>query len=109
MKAFSKLRDVTRNLSGFANVLLDLLGRIRLVRGPESASGAENSRGLNIFTGVVVAVLGMLSVILTASVLFPEMSAGAIVAILSGGSVLGFLLWGGVAVFVPRQKEAKHE
>ena len=40
------------------------------------------------FTTIVVAILVMLSVILTASVLFPAISGVHIVAILIGGTVL---------------------
>jgi hypothetical protein len=55
-----------------------------------------NSTRLNIFTSAVVWVLVLLSVILTASVLFPSISSGAIVTILLGGAVVGL----GVGVFV---------
>jgi Mn2+/Fe2+ NRAMP family transporter len=100
------LTNAVQTLAGVllpsATVFLLLLCNDRAVLGPW-----VNSRGLNIFTGIVVAALVMLSVILTASVLFPEMSFETIVAILSGSTLLGFLLWGGVAVFGSRQKEAK--
>jgi hypothetical protein len=48
-----------------------------------------NSRKLNLFTGSVVALLVMLSVILTGSVLYPEISDTVILSILIGGSVVG--------------------
>ena len=65
-----------------ATVFLLLLCNDRAVLGPWI-----NTRGLNLFTGVVIAVLVMLSIILTASVLYPEISGEAIVAILVGGSL----------------------
>ena len=46
-----------------------------------------NSRRLNLFTGAVIAVLVILSMILTASVLYPEISGAMIVEVLVGGSV----------------------
>jgi hypothetical protein len=48
-----------------------------------------NSRKLNLFTGGVVALLVMLSIILTGSVLYPEISDTVILGILMGGSVVG--------------------
>src|SRR6202011_4683712 len=50
-----------------------------------------NSRRLNLFTGGVVAVLVMLSVILTGSVLYPDISDTVILSILIGGSVAGLV------------------
>ena len=50
-----------------------------------------NPRGLNLFTGGVVAVLVMLSVILTGSVLFPNISDTVILSILIGGSAVGLV------------------
>jgi Mn2+/Fe2+ NRAMP family transporter len=65
-----------------ATVFLLLLCNDEAVLGPWI-----NSRGVNVFTGLVIAVLVMLSVILTASVLLPEMSASTIRTILVGGTV----------------------
>src|SRR6202011_2711337 len=50
-----------------------------------------NSRRINLFTGVVVAALVMLSVILTGSVLYPDISDTVILSILIGGSVVGLV------------------
>ena len=50
-----------------------------------------NRRGLNVFTGAVIAVLVMLSIVLTASVLFPQISATQILAILVIGTALTLL------------------
>jgi hypothetical protein len=65
-------------------VFLLLLCNDKAVLGPWA-----NSRRLNLFTGGVVAVLVMLSVILTGSVLFPGISDTVILGILIGGSVVG--------------------
>jgi hypothetical protein len=81
------LTNAVQTLAGVllpsATVFLLLLCNDRAVLGPW-----VNSRILNLFTGGVVAVLVMLSVILTASVLFPEMGENVIFGILAGGSVL---------------------
>ncbi len=47
-----------------------------------------NGRWLNLFTGVIIAALVMLSITLTASVVYPEMTAGAMLAILGGGAAV---------------------
>ena len=46
-------------------------------------------RKLNVFTSAVVWVLVLLSIILTASVLFPHISSTQIIGVLVGGVVLG--------------------
>ena len=46
-----------------------------------------NGRWMNIFTGAIIAVLVILSLVLTASVLYPDLSASVIVDILGGGGV----------------------
>src|SRR5260370_10831227 len=50
-----------------------------------------NGRKTNMFTAVVVVVLVCLSVILTASVLFPHISSGQIVAIMAACGAAGLL------------------
>jgi hypothetical protein len=47
-----------------------------------------NGRWLNVFTGAVIAVLVMLSIVLTAAVVFPDITGPAILAILAIGTVL---------------------
>jgi hypothetical protein len=47
-----------------------------------------NSTKLNVFTGAVIWVLVLLSIILTASVMYPDISGEAIVDVLIGGTVL---------------------
>jgi Mn2+/Fe2+ NRAMP family transporter len=75
-----------------ATVFLLLLCNDKPVLGPW-----VNSRGLNLFTGGVVALLVMLSVILTGSVLYPGISETVILGILIGGSALGLVAALGVA------------
>ena len=78
-----------------ATVFLLLLCNDRGVLGPWT-----NSRGMNVFSGLIIAVLVMLSTILTASVLFPGITSGQIIAIFAVGGVLaviagGYLVWAG--------------
>ncbi len=84
------LTNAVQTLAGVllpsATVFLLLLSNDTAVLGPW-----VNSRKLNLFTGAVVAALVMLSVILTASVLFPELDEQWIIGILAGGSVLAIV------------------
>ncbi len=48
-----------------------------------------NSRRLNVFTSTVVWTLVLLSVVLTASVLFPGITSAEIVGVLAGGAAVG--------------------
>ena len=66
-----------------ATVFLLLLCNDRGVLGPWT-----NRRGMNVFSGVIIAVLVMLSTILTASVLFPGITSGQIIAIFAVGAAL---------------------
>jgi hypothetical protein len=77
-----------------ATVFLLLLCNDKAVLGPW-----VNSRWLNLFTGAVIAVLVMLSMILTLSVLFPGISERAIVGILIGGGILAIAATVGVKFF----------
>jgi NRAMP (natural resistance-associated macrophage protein)-like metal ion transporter len=72
-----------------ATVFLLLLCNDRAVLGPW-----VNGRITNLFTSVVVAVLVTLSVVLTASVLFPAITGGQIVAILAGCAAASALVGG---------------
>jgi Mn2+/Fe2+ NRAMP family transporter len=72
-----------------ATVFLLLLCNDRAVLGPW-----VNGRWLNLFTGSVIAVLVVLSVILTAAVLYPDISDAAILWTLGTGLVL--VLFAGV-------------
>ena len=69
-----------------ATVFLLLLCNDRAVLGPWM-----NGRALNLFTGAVIATLVTLSIVLTASVLYPEITGGQILWIMGGGSVLAFV------------------
>lgn len=66
-----------------ATVFLLVLCNDRQVLGPW-----VNSTKLNVFTGAVIWVLVLLSIILTASVMYPDISGEAIVDVLVGGTVL---------------------
>ncbi|KWH46072.1 NRAMP family divalent metal transporter [Burkholderia stagnalis] len=80
------LTEAVQTLAGVllpsATVFLLLLCNDRHVLGPW-----VNSTKLNIFTGAVIWVLVLLSIILTASVLYPDISGTAIVDVLVGGTV----------------------
>jgi NRAMP (natural resistance-associated macrophage protein)-like metal ion transporter len=69
-----------------ATVFLLLLCNDRAVLGPW-----VNTVKVNVFTGAVVAALILLSSVLTASVAFPDISGGAIEAILAVGTALSAL------------------
>jgi len=81
------LTNAVQTLAGVllpsATVFLLLLCNDRAVLGPWI-----NSRWLNLFTGVVIAVLVMLSLILTSSVLFPDITESQILWILIAGSIV---------------------
>ena len=66
-----------------ATVFLLLLCNDRAVLGPW-----VNGLWLNLFTAAVIALLVLLSVVLTAAVLFPDMSGTAMLIILGGGGAL---------------------
>ncbi|WP_322045862.1 NRAMP family divalent metal transporter [Paraburkholderia sp. J67] len=81
------LTEAVQTLAGVllpsATVFLLLLCNDKAVLGPW-----VNSKALNLFTGAVVWVLVMLSIVLTASVMYPDMSGATIVTILASGTVL---------------------
>jgi len=81
------LTNAVQTLAGVllpsATVFLLLLSNDKAVLGPW-----VNSWKLNLFTGAVVAGLVVLSVILTASVLFPDLDEQWIIGTLTGGAVL---------------------
>ncbi|WP_018332887.1 Nramp family divalent metal transporter [Actinomycetospora chiangmaiensis] len=70
-----------------ASVFLLLLCNDREVLGPW-----VNGRVRNLFTVVVIAVLVLLSIVLTAAVVFPDITAGAILMILGAGGGLAVLV-----------------
>ena len=77
-----------------ATVFLLLLCNDSQVLGPW-----VNSQSTNIFTASVIAALVILSLVLTAGVLFPSMGSAAVIGILVGGAILfiaaglGFLIY----------------
>jgi hypothetical protein len=81
------LTNAVQTLAGIllpsATVFLLLLCNDKAVLGPW-----VNSRKINMFTGAVIAVLVMLSITLTASVLYPEISGAHIVTILIVGTAI---------------------
>ncbi|MGH6958473.1 MAG: NRAMP family divalent metal transporter, partial [Caulobacteraceae bacterium] len=91
------LTNAVQTLAGVllpsATVFLLLLCNDEEVLGPW-----VNGPWLNLFTGMVIGVLLLLSVILTAAVLFPGLGARAMLEILGGGAALG--LAAAVAPFV---------
>jgi Mn2+/Fe2+ NRAMP family transporter len=84
------LTNAVQTLAGVllpsATVFLLLLCNDKAVLGPW-----VNGRWLNLFTGAVIWVLVMLSIILTAATVFPDMTGETIVAILGGGTALGIV------------------
>ena len=72
-----------------ATVFLLLLCNDKAVLGPW-----VNGRWLNVFTGAVIWVLVMLSIVLTAATLFPGLSGLAILTVLGSGSAVGVLGFG---------------
>lgn len=78
------LTSAVQSLAGVllpsATVFLLLLCNDKAVLGPW-----VNGRWLNLFTGAVIAVLVTLSIILTASVLFPDIAGETIVTMLAAG------------------------
>jgi Mn2+/Fe2+ NRAMP family transporter len=85
------LTNAVQTLAGVllpsATVFLLLLCNDLQVVGPWA-----NTRGVNLFTGAVIVGLVLLSVILTASVLFPDQTnESAILTILGGGSTLALI------------------
>ena len=76
-----------------ATVFLLLLCNDREVLGPW-----VNRRGTNAFTGAVIAVLITLSVVLTASVVFPKITGSQIVAIMAGCAVAAVVAGVGLVI-----------
>ena len=79
-----------------ATVFLLLLCNDRHVLGPW-----VNGTAMNLFTSAVIAVLVILSLVLTAQVLFPSMGSEAIVGMLVGGTLFSLLL--GIAFLTYRR------
>ncbi|WP_028227045.1 Nramp family divalent metal transporter [Paraburkholderia ferrariae] len=97
------LTEAVQTLAGVllpsATVFLLLLCNDRAVLGPW-----VNSKKLNLFTGAVIWVLVMLSIVLTASVMYPDMTGETIIEILAGGTVFAVL---GYAVTAAARKSRR--
>lgn len=102
------LTNAVQTLAGVllpsATVFLLLLCNDKAVLGPW-----VNGRAGNLFTGAIVAVLVLLSVILTVSVLFPGVGETTILGILGGGVVGALLLSGAVALIARRGQGVRAE
>ena len=90
-----ELKDLGGIVEHAATVFLLLLYNDRGVLGPW-----VNRRGMNVFSGAVIAILVMLSTVLTASVLFPAITSTQIIAVFAAGTALtlvagGYLVWSG--------------
>jgi len=87
------LTNAVQTLAGIllpsATVFLLLLCNDRAVLGPW-----VNKKSLNVFTGLVIAILVIMSIILTASVLFPDITERQIIEVfvVGGGVILFFCL-----------------
>ncbi len=99
------LTEAVQTLAGVllpsATVFLLLLCNDKAVLGPWA-----NSRRLNVFTGAVIAVLVVLSIILTAATVFPDISSRAIIGILVGGTLTFALGYAAVAIMRRRDGAA---
>ncbi|KVO41233.1 NRAMP family divalent metal transporter [Burkholderia ubonensis] len=96
------LTEAVQTLAGVllpsATVFLLLLCNDRQVLGPW-----VNSTKLNVFTSAVIWVLVLLSIILTASVMYPDISGDVIVDVLVGGTV--FAIAGYLATVLIRRNK----
>lgn len=97
------LTNAVQSLAGIllpsATVFLLLLCNDKAVLGPW-----VNGRWTNLFTGMVVAGLVMLSIILTTSVLFPQIGEREILGILLGATGLALI----ASLFVKRYERRRH-
>jgi Mn2+/Fe2+ NRAMP family transporter len=91
------LTNAVQTLAGVllpsATVFLLLLCNDKAVLGPW-----VNGRWLNLFTGAVIWVLVMLSMVLTAATVFPDISGETIIASLGLGTALGAVGFAAIAV-----------
>ena len=96
------LTNAVQTLAGVllpsATVFLLLLCNDRAVLGPW-----VNGRRLNLFTGGVIIVLVLLSIILTASVLYPQIDSETITAVLGAGGTTALVVY----LALPRIAPAK--
>jgi Mn2+/Fe2+ NRAMP family transporter len=85
---------LTNAVQALAGVLLpSATGFLLLLCNDEAVLGPwVNGRPLNVFTGLVIAVLVMLSLILTASVLYPDIGETTIATVLCGGALFALAI-----------------
>jgi NRAMP (natural resistance-associated macrophage protein)-like metal ion transporter len=99
------LTEAVQTLAGVllpsATVFLLLLCNDKAVLGPWA-----NSKKLNVFTGAVIWVLVMLSIILTASVVYPDISGETILEVLGGGTALAVAGYLAMVVFRSLRQES---
>jgi hypothetical protein len=102
------LTEAVQTLAGVllpsATVFLLLLCNDKAVLGPW-----VNSKKLNLFTGAVVWVLVMLSIILTASVVYPDITGRTILEVLGGGTLLAIAGFAGTVVLRNLRREPAAE
>ena len=98
------LTNLVQTLAGVllpsATVFLLLLCNDKAILGPW-----VNTRRVNVFTAGIIAVLVMLSVILTVAELFPDISDRQILMVLAGGSLLAVLITVVVRFFEKAEKQ----
>jgi hypothetical protein len=82
-----------------ATVFLLLLCNDKEILGPW-----VNGKGVNVLSSCIVGILVLLSVILIASILFPNITSTQIIGILLGGMVIG-LIMGSVLLFQRRRRK----
>jgi NRAMP (natural resistance-associated macrophage protein)-like metal ion transporter len=101
------LTEAVQTLAGVllpsATVFLLLLCNDRAVLGPW-----VNSKKLNVFTGAVVWVLVMLSIILTASVMYPDITGEAILEVLAGGTLMAVAGYAATVVARKLRRESEN-
>ncbi|HYZ23903.1 MAG TPA: divalent metal cation transporter, partial [Rhodopila sp.] len=100
------LTNAVQTLAGVllpsATVFLLLLCNDKAVLGPW-----VNGRWRNLFTGAVIWVLVMLSIILTAATVCPEMSGETILGVLGGGTAVGLVAFGGLSIVRQARRPAR--
>jgi Mn2+/Fe2+ NRAMP family transporter len=97
------LTNAVQTLAGVllpsATVFLLLLCNDKAVLGPWT-----NGSWLNLFTGAVIWLLLMLSIVLTAATLFPDIAGTTIVEVLGSGTALGLAGFAAVILLRPRRR-----
>jgi NRAMP (natural resistance-associated macrophage protein)-like metal ion transporter len=100
---------LTEGVQTLAGVLLPsaTVFLLLLCNDPDVVGPWVNSKRLNVFTSAVICTLVLLSVILTASVLFPHIGSGQIVGVLAGGAAVGIVIGGYVLAQGRRARTAR--